>query len=72
MLAYTYIPAVSLISPYVIAVAKAGLTLTLFLIAAGLSRKVLASVGFKPLLQGVVLWIGISTIALYVVMYLAA
>ena len=72
MLAYTYIPAVSLISPYIIMVAKAGLTLTLFLIGAGLSRKVLASVGFKPLLQGVVLWIAISSIALYAVMHLAA
>lgn len=71
MLAYTYIPSVSLISPYVIIVAKAGLTLTLFLIGAGLSRKVLASVGFKPLLQGLVLWIAISSIALYAVMHLA-
>jgi hypothetical protein len=54
-----------------ITAAKAGLTLTLFLIGAGLSRSVLASVGFKPLLQGVLLWIAIASAALYAVMHLA-
>lgn len=71
MIANTYIPATKLISPYMIMIAKAGLTLTLFLIGAGLSRKVLVSVGFKPLFQGVVLWIAISCAALYAVMHLA-
>jgi len=71
MIANTYIPAVSIISPYIILIAKAGLTLTLFLIGAGLSRQVLVSVGFKPLLQGLVLWIAISATALYAVMHLA-
>ncbi|WCT11740.1 YeiH family protein [Mucilaginibacter jinjuensis] len=71
MVVNTYIPAVSMISPYLIMIAKAGLTLTLFLIGAGLSRKVLASVGVKPLAQGVALWILISTTALYAVMHLA-
>lgn len=71
MIANTYIPAVSIISPYIIMIAKAGLTLTLFLIGAGLSRQVLVSVGFKPLLQGLVLWIAISATALYAVMNLA-
>ena len=71
MVANTYISLVSVISPYLILMAKAGLTLTLFLIGAGLSGSVLASVGFKPLLQGVVLWISISATALYAVMHLA-
>jgi hypothetical protein len=71
MIANTYVPAVKLLSPYVINIAKAGLTLTLFLIGAGLSRKVLVSVGLKPLLQGVALWIAISGAALYAVMHLA-
>jgi len=71
MIANTYIPATKLISPYMIVMAKAGLTLTLFLIGAGLSRKVILSVGFKPLFQGVVLWIIISVAALYAVMHLA-
>ena len=71
MIANTYVPVVKLLSPYVINIAKAGLTLTLFLIGAGLSRKVLASVGLKPLLQGVALWVAISGAALYAVMQLA-
>lgn len=71
MLAFTYVPVVSKLSPYIIGVAKAGLTLTLFLIGAGLSRKVLSSVGFKPLLQGVALWVAISVAALYSVIHLA-
>ncbi|MBS7565681.1 putative sulfate exporter family transporter [Mucilaginibacter sp. SMC90] len=71
MIANTYLPVVKLISPYMVMIAKAGLTLTLFLIGAGLSRQVLASVGLKPLLQGVVLWILISVSALYAIMHLA-
>jgi uncharacterized integral membrane protein (TIGR00698 family) len=69
--ANTYMPAITIAGHYIIIIAKAGLTLTLFLIGAGLSRNVLASVGFKPLLQGVVLWVGISTAAFYAVMFLA-
>ncbi len=71
MIASTYLPAVSKLSPYFVTAAKAGLTLTLFLIGAGLSRKVLTSVGLRPLLQGVALWIAISVTALYAVMHLA-
>ena len=71
MIANTYLPAVSRISPYFVIAAKAGLTLTLFLIGAGLSRRVMSSVGLRPLIQGVVLWIAISVTALYAVMHLA-
>jgi len=71
MTANTYIPAVTKLGPYITIAAKAGLTLTLFLIGAGLSRKVLSSVGFKPLLQGIILWIAISATALYAVIQLA-
>jgi uncharacterized integral membrane protein (TIGR00698 family) len=71
MVANTYIPATKLVGPHMVIIAKAGLTLTLFLIGAGLSRKVLASVGYGPLLQGVALWVIISVAALYAVMHLA-
>jgi len=37
-----------------------GLTVTLFLIGTGLSRKTLQDVGIRPLLQGVVLWIVVA------------
>ncbi|MDN3546769.1 YeiH family protein [Mucilaginibacter aquaedulcis] len=71
MIANAYIPAISAISPYFVKIAKAGLTLTLFLIGAGLSRTVLLAVGFRPLFQGVLLWIAISATALYAVVHLA-
>lgn len=44
--------------------AKAGMTVTLFLIGASLSRNMLRSVGARPLVQGVILWIVISVTAL--------
>ncbi len=47
--------------------AKAGLTVTLFLIGASLSRETLKKVGIKPLLQGVILWIVISIASLWAV-----
>jgi len=44
--------------------AKAGLTVTLFLIGSSLSRETLRKVGLKPFLQGVLLWIVISLVSL--------
>ena len=65
MIANTYIPFVQNYSHYITGFAKATLTLTLFLIGCGLSRKVLTSVGYKPLIQGVVIWTIISLITLW-------
>jgi len=67
----TYVPFVHKFSHYLTGFATAGLTLTLFLIGCGLSRKVLQSVGFKPLVQGVILWAIISVAALWAVTSLA-
>lgn len=50
--------------------AKAGLTVTLFLIGASLSRETLKKVGIKPLVQGVILWILISIVSLWAVLHL--
>jgi uncharacterized integral membrane protein (TIGR00698 family) len=47
--------------------AKAGLTVTLFLIGSSLSRETLRKVGLKPFLQGVLLWIVISLVSLWAV-----
>ncbi len=66
--ARTYIPAVADIAPTIVEIAKKGLTVTLFLIGAGLSRSVLKSVGVKPLIFGVLLWIVISVVSLSVVL----
>lgn len=71
MVANTFIPLVQKISPYVVDIAKGGLTLTLFLIGCGLSGKVLKSVGVRPLVQGVLLWVIISVAALAAVIHLA-
>lgn len=71
MLANSYIPAVKTISPYVVTIARAGLTLTLFLIGCGLSKKVLKSVGFRPFVQGILLWLLISSAALAAVLFFA-
>ena len=67
MILNTYMPGVPAIAPALVAVAKIGLTLTLFLIGAGLSGKVLRSVGVKPLLQGIILWVIISVAALWAI-----
>ena len=67
MVLNTYLPGVQAIAPVIVMVAKTGLTLTLFLIGAGLSGKVLRSVGIYPLLQGIILWIVISAAALWAV-----
>lgn len=48
-------------------VAKTGLTVTLFLIGASLSLKMLKKVGARPLLQGILLWILISVVSLFAV-----
>ena len=45
-------------------IARKVLTITLFFIGASLSVDVLKSVGFKPLLMGILLWIAISAISL--------
>jgi uncharacterized integral membrane protein (TIGR00698 family) len=51
----------------IVNLAKAGLTITLFLIGASLSRRIFRSVGLKPLVQGVLLWIVISVVSLWAV-----
>ncbi len=48
--------------------AKKGLTITLFLIGASLSRETLKAVGIRPLVQGVLLWVLISVVSLWAVL----
>ncbi len=69
MITNTYIPFVQSFSHFFTRISKAGLTLTLFLIGCGLNRKLLLNVGFRPLIQGIVLWSIISATALWAVMY---
>lgn len=71
MLVNTYVPFIQNYSGYVVAIAKAGLTLTLFLIGAGLSKKVVRSVGLRPFVQGILLWFLIAGAALWAVLTFA-
>ena len=70
MILNTYVPQTALVAPYLVSVAKIGLTITLFLIGAGLRYTVLQSVGIKPLVQGVLLWACIAITALFSILYL--
>jgi uncharacterized integral membrane protein (TIGR00698 family) len=67
MAANTYVPIVQQYNHYLTALAKGGLTLTLFLIGCGLNRKTILSVGFKSLIQGGLLWIIIASAALWAI-----
>jgi uncharacterized integral membrane protein (TIGR00698 family) len=49
-------------------VARTGLVVTLFLIGAGLSRQTLRVVGARPLLQGLLLWLAVASLALFAVL----
>ncbi len=49
--------------------AKKGMTITLFLIGSGLSVKALKSVGVKPLISGVLLWIFIGITSLLAILW---
>ena len=64
----SYLPGVSAAAPALARTATVGLTLTLFLIGAGLSAATLRQVGWRPLLQGVLLWGFISVVSLGIVL----
>jgi uncharacterized integral membrane protein (TIGR00698 family) len=63
----TYVPAPPALWDTLVKIARIGLTVTLFLIGAGLSRRTLAAVGVRPLVLGVALWILISLAGLWAV-----
>ncbi|AMJ65305.1 hypothetical protein AXW84_07595 [Hymenobacter sp. PAMC 26628] len=69
MLLNTFVPAAQPLGPLLTHLAKIGLTVTLFFIGAGLSAAVVRSVGAKPYVLGVLLWVVISTASLYVILH---
>lgn len=70
MIANTFLPIPAEVSQLLVWLAKKGLTVTLFLIGAGLSRKVIKQVGIRPMIQGIILWIFIGLISLGVIMFM--
>lgn len=51
--------------------AKHLITLSLFFIGAGLTRATLRAVGVRPLIQGILLWITISTVSMAYILWIA-
>ncbi len=67
--ARNFVPGVAGASPVLSHIATVGLTLTLFLIGAGISQKTLKTVGWKPMAQGIFLWLVISASSLFVILH---
>jgi len=67
--ANSYLPAFRAIYPSLNHLGIAGLTVTLFLIGSGLSKKTLKDVGFRPMLQGVLLWIVVASASLWLILH---
>jgi uncharacterized integral membrane protein (TIGR00698 family) len=65
----TFAPAIILPSVFdsLVNLAKAGMTITLFLIGLSLTPQTLKAVGPRPLLQGILLWAAISITSFYAV-----
>lgn len=72
MLINTFIPELHPAATFVVILSKTGLKITLFLIGTGLNRELLSSVGLKPLFQGVMLWLMISSVSLTMIIFLAS
>ena len=70
--ARSFLPGVAAASPAISHLATTGLTLTLFLIGAGISRQTLRVVGWKPMAQGIALWLAISAGSLLVILHTIA
>ncbi|HTM92009.1 MAG TPA: hypothetical protein VL095_06305, partial [Flavisolibacter sp.] len=67
-----FIPPLSSLNQLIVHVSKKLLTLTLFLIGAGLTLKSIQTAGVKPLLQGILLWVFISATSLLVILKLVS
>lgn len=61
----TYFLSLRTLNSVLFSLGKVGLTATLFLIGTGISRATLREVGWRPMLQGVVLWMVIGVATLY-------
>jgi uncharacterized integral membrane protein (TIGR00698 family) len=61
----TYLPAFSSYFHGLFQAGRLGLTATLFLIGAGISRETIRQVGWRPMALGIALWIIVGTMSLY-------
>ena len=70
MVMNTYVNIPKTLTHGIVVVSRQCLTITLFFIGAGLSRATLKSVGMKPLILGLTLWIFIAIISLIFICFL--
>lgn len=68
MVVNTYVPLPEWFVSIMVWIAKRGMVVTLFLIGASLSLSSIKSVGIRPLVQAVALWVIISVVSLFVVL----
>ena len=68
MVVNTYVPLPQMFVDAMVWIAKRGMVVTLFLIGASLSLASIKSVGVRPLMQAVILWVVISVVSLFVVL----
>ena len=64
---HTYAPAIEHASNRIFSFGRLGLTATLFLIGTGISRATVAQVGWRPMLQGLLLWAVVGITSLYLI-----
>jgi uncharacterized integral membrane protein (TIGR00698 family) len=64
---HTYIPVMNHVSSSTFSFGRLGLTATLFLIGTGISRATLTEVGWRPMLQGLLLWAAVGVTSLYLI-----
>lgn len=57
------------IAPVLTRFGEAGLTLTFFLMGAGISRKTIEALGWKAVTQGTVLWLFVSAASLFIILH---
>jgi uncharacterized integral membrane protein (TIGR00698 family) len=69
MIINTFVPVIHPEASFIVMLSKIGLKITLFLIGTSLSKDLIASVGIKPLLQGVLLWAFISVLSLVIIIH---
>ncbi len=65
--ANTYVPGISKLSHGLYFGGRLGLTATLFLIGSGISVATVKQVGWRPLLQGVLLWMAVAATSLWLI-----
>ncbi len=63
----SYVPWLRPVYPTLARLGRLGLAVTLFLIGTGINRETIRSVGAKPMIQGVLLWIVVGSVSLWAI-----